>query len=55
VTVGCAAPRTHPRALLDPELTLGLPAPATAATGIDALVHGIESPASRGANPFSVA
>ncbi|MCX5561504.1 iron-containing alcohol dehydrogenase family protein [Streptomyces sp. NBC_00038] len=42
-------------ALLDPELTLGLPAPATAATGIDALVHGIESLASRGANPFSVA
>lgn len=42
-------------ALLDPELTLELPAPATAATGIDALVHGIESLASRGANPFSVA
>ncbi|MFJ9542745.1 iron-containing alcohol dehydrogenase family protein [Streptomyces sp. NPDC101225] len=42
-------------ALLDPELTLGLPAPATAATGIDALVHGIESLASRGANPVSAA
>ncbi|MBL1111342.1 iron-containing alcohol dehydrogenase [Streptomyces sp. 110] len=42
-------------ALLDPELTLGLPAPATAATGIDALVHGIESLASRGANPISTA
>lgn len=42
-------------ALLDPELTLGLPAAATAATGLDALVHGIESLASRGANPFSVA
>ncbi|MEU9336005.1 iron-containing alcohol dehydrogenase [Streptomyces sp. NPDC048290] len=49
-------PSVRPRiALLDPELTLGLPAPATAATGIDALVHGIESLASRGANPFSVA
>ncbi|MFJ9820117.1 iron-containing alcohol dehydrogenase family protein [Streptomyces sp. NPDC101151] len=49
-------PSVKPRiALLDPELTLGLPAPATAATGIDALVHGIESLASRGANPFSVA
>lgn len=42
-------------ALLDPELTLGLPAPLTAATGIDALVHGIESLASRDANPISVA
>ncbi|MET8947059.1 iron-containing alcohol dehydrogenase [Streptomyces sp. NPDC004542] len=42
-------------ALLDPELTLGLPAPATAATGIDALVHGIESLASRGASPVSAA
>ncbi|MEU8970652.1 iron-containing alcohol dehydrogenase [Streptomyces monashensis] len=42
-------------ALLDPELTLGLPPAATAATGIDALVHGIESLASRGANAFSTA
>lgn len=42
-------------ALLDPELTLGLPANVTAATGMDALVHGIESLASRGANPLSVA
>ncbi|MEV8058022.1 iron-containing alcohol dehydrogenase [Streptomyces antimycoticus] len=49
-------PSVKPRAaLLDPELTLGLPAPATAATGIDALVHGIESLASRGANPVSTA
>ncbi|MFI6659127.1 iron-containing alcohol dehydrogenase family protein [Streptomyces sp. NPDC050523] len=49
-------PSVRPQAaLLDPELTLGLSAPATAATGIDALVHGIESLASRGANPFSVA
>ncbi len=49
-------PSVKPRiALLDPELTLGLPAPATATTGIDALVHGIESLASRGANPVSVA
>ncbi|MEU1408252.1 iron-containing alcohol dehydrogenase [Streptomyces sp. NPDC005728] len=49
-------PSVKPRvALLDPELTLGLPPAATAATGIDALVHGIESLASRGANPFSVA
>jgi alcohol dehydrogenase class IV len=41
--------------LLDPELTLGLPPAATAATGIDALVHGIESLASRGASPLSQA
>ena len=33
-------------ALLDPELTLGLPAPITAATGIDAMVHAIEAYAS---------
>ncbi|GAA4524913.1 iron-containing alcohol dehydrogenase family protein [Amycolatopsis samaneae] len=42
-------------AVLDPELTLGLPAPVTASTGLDALVHGIESLASRGANPVSAA
>lgn len=37
-------------ALLDPDLTLGLPAPITAATGIDAMVHAIEAYASRNAN-----
>jgi alcohol dehydrogenase class IV len=41
--------------ILDPELTLGLPRAATAATGIDALVHGIESLASRGSSPLSAA
>ncbi|MEU4374841.1 iron-containing alcohol dehydrogenase family protein [Pseudonocardia alni] len=40
-------------AVLDPELTVGLPPAATAATGFDALVHGVESLASRGANPVS--
>ena len=47
-------PSVRPRvAVLDPELTLGLPAAITAATGFDALVHGVESLASRGANPVS--
>ena len=41
-------------ALLDPALTLGLPADVTAATGIDAMVHAIESYTSRnGKNPVS--
>lgn len=37
-------------ALLDPELTYGLPAHITAATGIDAMVHAIEAYASASAN-----
>lgn len=41
-------------AVLDPELTVEVPPAVTAATGIDALVHGIESLASRGASPLSV-
>ena len=41
-------------ALLDPALTLGLPANVTAATGIDAMVHAVESYTSRnGKNPVS--
>ncbi|MEQ8702260.1 MAG: iron-containing alcohol dehydrogenase, partial [Bauldia litoralis] len=34
-------------ALLDADLTLGLPAPVTAATGLDAMVHAIEAYTSR--------
>ena len=37
-------------AILDPLLTLGLPGPVTAATGIDAMVHAIEGYASKSAN-----
>ena len=41
-------------AILDPELTLGLPAHVTAATGIDAMVHAIEAYTSRHKkNPMS--
>jgi alcohol dehydrogenase class IV len=37
-------------AVLDPDLTLRLPPPVTAATGIDAMVHAIEAYTSRAAN-----
>jgi alcohol dehydrogenase class IV len=37
-------------AVLDPDLTLGLPPAVTAATGIDAMVHAIEAHASASAN-----
>lgn len=37
-------------ALLDAELTLGLPGPITAATGVDAMVHAIEAYTSKSAN-----
>jgi alcohol dehydrogenase class IV len=49
-------PTVLPRAtVLDPELTLGLPPAATAATGVDALTHSLESLLSRNPNPFAEA
>lgn len=48
---GIIAPQLLPDiALLDAELTLGLPAAITAATGIDAMVHAIESYTSASVN-----
>ena len=41
--------------ILDPELTLGLPPAPTAATGIDAMTHSLESLLSRNPNPFAEA
>lgn len=54
--VYCGDSTTTPRvALLDPLLTHGLPVGATAATGVDALVHAVESLVSRGRSPVSEA
>jgi alcohol dehydrogenase class IV len=52
---GVVSPRLIPDwAVLDPELTLGLPSYVTAATGIDAMVHAIEAYTSKvKKNPMS--
>lgn len=51
---GMNSPYLYPElALLDPVLTLTLPAVATASTGIDALCHAIESYTSINASPMS--
>ena len=47
-------PDVQPRAvLLDPVLTVGLPARATAACGMDVLTHAIETYTSNAANPYA--
>jgi 4-hydroxybutyrate dehydrogenase len=50
--VACVSPSLIPRvAICDPELTLGLPPRLTAATGMDALSHGVEAYLSPRVNP----
>lgn len=52
--VGLISPHLIPRrALVDPELTIGLPAGLTAATGLDALSHCIETFLSPRENPVA--
>ena len=47
-------PSVLPRwSVLDPALTVGLPPAATAATGVDAMTHSLESLLSRNQNPFA--
>lgn len=51
---GIASPFLIPdAAIVDPSLTLGLPPEITANTGVDALIHGVESFLSVKANPLS--
>ncbi len=50
--IACVSPHLIPKvAICDPELTLGLPTHLTAATGMDALSHGVEAFLSNRVNP----
>jgi len=52
--MACGDPKASCRvAVLDPELTVSMPASVTAATGIDALSHAVESYVSTRRNPVS--
>jgi alcohol dehydrogenase len=51
---GIVSPYLFPAAaVLDPELTLGLPAAVTAATGMDALIHAVEAYTSKNATSMT--
>jgi len=51
---GIVSPYLFPTvALLDPELTVGLPPGVTAATGMDALIHAMEAYTSKNADPLT--
>jgi len=51
---GINSPFLYPEmSILDPELTLGLPAAVTASTGMDALTHAVESYTSKAASVIS--
>lgn len=52
--MACLDPKAAPRiAVLDPELTLSLPARVTAVTGIDAVAHALESAVTTRRSPLS--